>query len=480
MTVERIAEIAAAGESETLEFKGTTGTRREAARTVCAMLNQQGGHVLFGVDPEGRVTGQHVSERTIEEVSAELARIDPPTFPSIERIQVDGSRNVVAVIVGRGQARPYMYRGSAYRRMGNTTVEMPGDEYRRLLFERMHAERRWENQPAEGWSVDDLKASEIRTTVEEAIRRGRVEDPGTRDTHDLLRGLGLFRDGLLWRAAVVLFGKEERIRFDMPQCLLRVARFKGNDRTEFLDNRQFHGNAFSLLRTAERFLAESLPIAGRIEEGRMERIDVPIVPPLATREALANALCHRDYSIGGGSVGVAIYDDCVEVTSTGNLHFGLTPDQLFAPHESLPWNPLIANAFYRRGVIERWGRGTLKMAEAANAAGLPQPEIEDTGGGVTVRFRHDTAHAYPSRSRRRAGHGEASVDVQNLSEQQRMIHNVLVHAEHPLALREICAQLPESVSVRQAKRSLAKLRVLGLAILAGHGHSARWSRSQPQ
>ena len=79
-------------------------------------------------------------------------------------------------------------------------------------------------------------------------------------------------------------------------------------------------------------------------------------------------------------MGVAIYDDRLEVTSTGCLHFGLTPEKLFAPHESIPWNPLIADAFYRRGIIERWGRGTLKMAELAAAAGLPRPEIEDDGG----------------------------------------------------------------------------------------------------
>ena len=81
-------------------------------------------------------------------------------------------------------------------------------------------------------------------------------------------GLGLYRDGVLWRAAVVLFGSTERIEFDMPQCLLRVARFRGIDRSEFLDNRQFRGNAFTLLRSAERFLRDTLPIAGRIEADR--------------------------------------------------------------------------------------------------------------------------------------------------------------------------------------------------------------------
>ena len=88
---------------------------------------------------------------------------------------------------------------------------------------------------------------------------------------------------------------------------------EGLDRMEFLDNRQFNGNAFTLLANAERFLRDTLPIAGRFEQDRFERIDKPLYPPLATREALANALCHRDYSIGGGSVGIAVYDDRLEV-----------------------------------------------------------------------------------------------------------------------------------------------------------------------
>ena len=243
MTPNQIRAAAARSESETLEFKHTTGTRREAAQTVCAMLNQRGGHVLFGVTPIGDVVGQQVSERTIEEVSAEIQRVDPPAFPEIERVQVAGGLEVIAVRVNQDSARPYQYRGTAYRRVGNTTVAMSADEYNRMLFERMHSEQRWENQPATGWSVEDLDVSEIRRTVTEAVRRGRLEDPGTQEPAELLRGLGLFRDGVLWRAAVVLFGNTEHIEFEIPQCLLRVARFRGIDRTEFLDNRQFHGNA---------------------------------------------------------------------------------------------------------------------------------------------------------------------------------------------------------------------------------------------
>ena len=460
MDAQHIAKTVAGGESEVLEFKSTTGTRREAACTVCAMLNQQGGQVLFGVLPEGRMIGQQVSERTIEEIGAELMNIDPPAFPAIERIPVQEGLEVITVSVGRGRAGPYMYRGKAYRRVGNSTIEMRAEEYRRMLFERIHNELRWENQHANGWSVDDLDAKEIRTTVEEAIRRGRLEDPGTRDPFELLRGLGLYRNGVLSRAAIVLFGKEATVWPDMPQCLLRVARFKGIDRTEFLDNRQFHGNAFYLLRAAERFLRDELPIAGRIEEDRFERIDKPLYPPLATREALANAICHRDYSIGGGSVGVAIYDDRLEVTSTGTLHFGLTPEKLLVPHESIPWNPLIAEVFYRSGIIERWGRGTLKMVEETVAADMPKPEFSDVGGCVTVIFRQSGA--------------------QVLSDQQRQILGILQQEEQSIPFREVLSRLPASTSERQVKRVLIQLKDRGLATVSGRGVSARWMLSSRQ
>ena len=463
MTSAQIDALTSAGESESLEFKTSTGTRREAAATMCAMLNQRGGRVLFGVTPEGSVTGQQVSERTIEQLSDELHRIDPPAFPEIERVRVSAGREVIAVHVGRGTSPPYRYRGASYLRVGNTTRIMSSDEYNRMLFERMHNEQRWENQPATGWKVDDLDVGEIRRTVAEAVRVGRLSEPGGREPEELLRGLGLLRGGVLFRAAAVLFGSTERLEFEMPQCLLRVARFRGLDRSEFLDNRQFNGSAFKLLASAERFLRDTLPIAGRFESGRMARIDEPLYPPLATREAIANALCHRDYAMGGGSVGIAVYDDRLEVTSTGPLHFGLTPDDLFGPHESRPWNPLIARTFYRRGIIEEWGRGTIKMVDLATAAGLLRPEIEERSDCVTVRF-HGADYVPSGRS------------GNDLLERQEAILALLAHSREGLPLREILARLPSHTSERQVRRALAALRGRGLAQSSGRGLAARWTR----
>ncbi|MCY3905336.1 MAG: putative DNA binding domain-containing protein [Caldilineaceae bacterium] len=460
-TREQITEWAEAGESETLEFKRTTKARREATQSLCAMLNHRGGRVLFGITPEGNVNGQQVSDQTIREVSAEIQRIEPPVFPAVERIPVGSDRDVLMVSVNQGYMKPYTYRGTAYRRVGNTTLKMPRDAQDQMLIERVHSEHRWENEPATGWSIDDLDLPEILVTVEESIRRGRVGDPGTRDPEELLRGMGLVKDGVLLRAAVVLFGKTERVEVEMPQCLLRVARFRGVDRAEFLDNRQFRDNVFGLLLRAERFLRDSLPVAGRILPNLFERVDDPLYPPEALREALANAFCHRDYTIGGGSVAVAIYDDRLEVTSSGSLHFGLTAEQLFLPHESLPWNPLIAHVFYRRGIIEQWGRGTIKMAELTRMAGLPQPEIEDAGGYVTVRFRPDR-YVPPQRVGR------------DLTERQQAILFLLNQFGRGLALREIHAQLEPQATLRQVREDLAILRTFGLVVPKGLGRGARW------
>jgi ATP-dependent DNA helicase RecG len=205
-----------------------------------------------------------------------------------------------------------------------------------------------------------------------------------------------------------------------------------------------------------------VPVAGRVVPGRLERVDEPLYPPLALREVLANAFCHRDYAIGGGSVGVAIYDDRLEVTSSGTLHFGLTPEALFEPHESLPWNPLIAGVFYRRGIIEAWGRGTIKMAELALSAGLPRPEIEDAGGCVTVRFR-PTRYVPPQRVARK------------LTERQRQILALLDANREGLALRVIRSGLEGAPAEWEVKEDLALLKQLELVRSRGHGRGAYWT-----
>ena len=181
-----LKELVAHGESSSLEFKATTGQRSDGARTVAAMLNGFAGRVVFGVSPGGDIRGQQVSDRTLEQLATELQRIDPTVVPEVTTVPVTADRSAIVVRVERGQLRPYEHGGRAYKRVANTAVPMAGHEVDQMLLERMHGTDRWENQPAPGWTVDDLNAEEIVRTVRESVRRGRLVDPGTTDPTEVV------------------------------------------------------------------------------------------------------------------------------------------------------------------------------------------------------------------------------------------------------------------------------------------------------
>ncbi len=218
-----IVAWASQGESERLELKATTssGCRVAAAKTVCAFLNTRGGRVLFGVEPDGEVTGQAVSDKTLRDVAATFSGIEPPIFPAVETVAVGERQSVVVASVEKGHNRPYAFKGKSYRRVGSSTIEMDQAAYNEMLLEQLHGTTRWENEPAAGWGIDDLDQDEIIATVEDGIRNGRIADPATRDPSELLRGLGLVKSNHLLRAAVVLFARGDRLLPDFPQCQVR-------------------------------------------------------------------------------------------------------------------------------------------------------------------------------------------------------------------------------------------------------------------
>jgi ATP-dependent DNA helicase RecG len=340
---------------------------------------------------------------------------------------------------------------------------MPQSEYQQQLLARSHATQRWENQAADGYSLDNLDTEEIDRTVRAALHCGRVESQASGPV-DALDRLELRVDGRLLRAAVVLFGRKFMPYY--PQGTVRMARFKGIDKTEFLDHRQLHGHAFQILDESMHFILRNIPIAGRFEPGKLERQDVPLYPPLALREALVNAICHRDYTIAGGAIYVAIFDDRLEVTSAGLLPPGITVADLKRDHKSQLRNPLIAGVFYRRGLIEQWGRGTQKIVNWCVAAGQPEPEFEEQAGHVVVRFRPAGYHP-PLR----VSHA--------LTDRQRRILHYLGDGQQR-RLQEIHRSLQNPPAKRTLLYDLKLLRQIGLVASGGRGVGAKWWLIKPE
>ncbi len=463
MKFDELQALVAGGEGPQVEFKRSTGQRTDAAKTTCAMLNGVGGFVLFGVEPNGSLAGQEIGVDTIDDVVHEVRRIEPQVPLAPEVIPLPNGRSAIALSVPGSSGGPYTYDGRPYLRQGTMTLVMGQDDYRRRLLEQMHPSHRWEVQPAVGIGINDLDGAEVSRTVDEAVRRGRLNEPGTRNVGELLQGLNLLRDGGLLNAGVVLFARVDELLPNYPQCLLRMARFRGNTTAEFEDNRQLQGNLFQLLGQAQTFLRQHLPVAGRIVPSLFEREDDPLYPPEALREALANALCHRDYSAGGGSVSIAIFDDRLEITSTGRLPFGLTVEDLVKPHSSRPWNPLMAAVLYRRGLIEQWGRGTLRMRELSVRAGLAPPDFEERGGELVVRF-FPTGYVAP----RRIDHPLTAPQQQVLETLARLGPSLAGQIQ-----RSTLTRLP----MRTLRYVLDTLRTLDLVEVHGRGRGARWKLS---
>lgn len=206
-TPDEIAALALGGESETVEFKETTGQRNEAARTLSAMLNGHGGVVLFGVRSNGNVVGQQVADKTLEDVTAACRVIHPMYPPSIERVAVpkgDG-REVLAVTVPSGNSKPYAYKGNYYVRSGAATVDMPDEVQLSLVLERAHGFDRWELAPS-ARDLGAIDAAEVTAFRDDAIANNRAPFESGSDVPDVLRALGLTDEsGEPNRAAVALF-----------------------------------------------------------------------------------------------------------------------------------------------------------------------------------------------------------------------------------------------------------------------------------
>lgn len=384
-----VAGLIAEKENEQVEFKETTGQLERGMETLCAFLNGEGGTVLFGVTDKGKIIGQEVSDRTKRDIADAINRLEPVVSVQSSYVPLpDSEKKVIALHVEDARMeRPFSYKGRPYMRVESVTTTMPQAKYNELLIRREEIRHGWETYPNPGLKLTDLDEEEISKTMRLGIQCGRLPETTGEDIPVILERLGLSEDGILKNAAAVLFAKKKLPNY--PQNLLRLARFKGTDKTVFLDNIRVHGNLFQLLDAAMAFIFKHLLLSGTTD--RLEREENLEIPYKAIRESVINSLCHRSYRDAGGSVAIAIYDDRVEIENPGSFPFGWDMNKIKSEHGSKPHNPLIADTLYVRKVLESWGRGINLMIEECNKKNMPEPEFQITEDEVKVIFRRKVA-----------------------------------------------------------------------------------------
>jgi len=345
MDLSFVVSLVGQKESLSVEFKSSTGQLERGMETLCAFLNGDGGTVVFGVEDDGKIVGQHVADKTKRQIAECLRQFEPFPLVDVDYVLVDADRYVVILSVANNREKPYLYRGRAFVRLESTTSTMSQRQYDDLLSLRNLPLVRWEIQLNEKLTVSDLDEEEVLRTVKVGVEKGRLPEVAySNNVSEALTRMNLMCDGQLTNAAFVLYAKTGHV--DYPQCLLRLACFAGITKDVFVDQRRVEGNVFRMLDEAMQFCFKHLSLSGEVKGlVREERLSIPYK---ALREAIVNALCHREYQTVGGSVGVAVFDDRVEVSNIGHFPSRMKLDNLIESAQSIPYNPLISKGFYYR------------------------------------------------------------------------------------------------------------------------------------
>ena len=461
MTPNPIEAQLRSGESSRVEFASTAENLEHIGRTVCAMLNSEGGSVFIGVDDRGKLVGVLNAEREAQALREYLRKaITPSVLLLSVTVDEEDGKALIAIEVAAGQDRPYVYEGAVYLRHGSRNRTADAAALRRLVQTEALRTERWERRPSMALEDEDLDRNEIRRMGDEVEKAGRLRfrEPGNIQAQ--LKELGVFRSGQYTNAADVLFTENPALRH--PQVRVRTVCFtEDKDSSQYVDDRMLEGPLVSVLKEAEAFLQRNMRISVSFGRKALRTDDRPAYPQEAIREGLVNAFAHRDYADFSGGLAVRLYPSRLEIWNSGHFPEGITPGDLTRSHPSIPVNPDIAHVLYIRAYMNRIGRGTQNLANACRAHGLRPPKWEDTSSGVTL-----TLYA-PS---------PISPGAEAFNDRQLALLAALTKGEEirPGDYRD---RFAEGVSERQARRDLKELEEANLLEQVGSGRATRYRRT---
>ncbi len=364
--------LIAVGANDSVALLSARAGQRQVAETLTALANAQGGLLILGAG-EDKGAGQP-AEMDAEMVTAALLTLEPPLItPLPQRLDLDG-RNLLVVLIPPGLPHVYSHKGQYLTRSGRHNRPLPADELRRLLLNRSEAS--FEGQTPDGASKDDLDPDRI------AAYQTLLASAAGRSPTALLLNRGCLIDAAQQLrptlAGLLLFGRE-------PQRWLRGAtitcvRYAGQTMTDAYVREDVSGVLPEQIHRAEAFVSANMRRGARLRG--LTREELPEYPIAVVREAIVNAIAHRDYSIRGDDIRVLMFSDRLEVYSPGRLAGHVTLQNLI--DERFSRNAAIVQVLAEMGFIERLGYGIDRMIAACEREGLPKPVFAETAAGFRV------------------------------------------------------------------------------------------------
>ncbi len=451
MNAEEIFQLLQEGERADLVFLPASSRNTRIGEALVALANGHGGRILLGVRgrQHGLVEGLPNPEQTRALLLKTARACTPPLeLPPPEVVLVE-RKALLVVTVPAGRPCVYHWRGRYLHRQGRQILPLDPVELRSLLLER--GEDAFETLPPPAASLEDL---DLRLVSRYSAYLPESPD----DPLDLLRQRGYLREtpnGLLpTTAALLCFGRNPQAF--LPQARLLLFRYDGTDPDQLLEQEEATGTLPEQVRQAEAFLHAHMR-RGRMWENE-ERVEVTEYPMDAVREAILNAVMHRDYSLRGDEVRVSLFANRIEVYSPGRLPGPVTEENLL--EERFSRNPLIAQVFVDLGLTERSGYGLNRMVTLMEESHLPPPAFRETAGGFLLTLygpQEMTVEGLPADPRALA----------RLGLNERQVQALLYVDEHgQITGRDYQALCPE-VSAETLRRDLVDLVSRGLLLKIG-------------
>lgn len=361
-------------ESQNIEFKSTW--RDEHLRVICAFANSDGGRLMIGVDDRGKPIGVENAKKLLEDVPNKIKDI----LGIIPRVITERKKGKDTLVIEvKPSSVPISYHGRYFVRSGSTSQGLKGRELTKFLISK--SDRDWDEYAEEKAFMDDIDIETVERFKEIAARRIPFAKE-EKDNLRLLQKLNLLENGKLKRAAILLFGKNLK-RFH-TSAFIKIGKFLTD--ADIVATDDVEGNLFAQVEKTIELLRAKYLISGIRFEGiyRKEELEYP---EEALREAIINAVIHRDYI--GAHTQLKIYPDKLLLWNEGTLPNDIKIADLKKNHPSRPRNDLLADVFFKAGLIEAWGRGTIKITSECKKAGLPEPEFKEEFGGFSVCFYKD-------------------------------------------------------------------------------------------
>ena len=366
-------------ESDKVEFKESFD--REVVVTAGAFANTRGGTIFIGITDRGNVIGTQIGTESFKEWANTISQsTEPRLIPEIEELSREG-KPVVAIYIKENPLKPVSVKGRCYRRVGSSNRAMQPHEIAEMHLQSIGSS--WDLTPAPKTTVADLDLAKVTDYIRKANETGRRNIGPDESPQTVLEKIGLIQDSKPTWAAILLFGKNpQRV---LSQATIHCGLFEA-DEISVLDDRMVTGTIIEQVNDAIEFIRKNIRVAF-VMTGEPERKQVWDYPVEALREAVINAVCHRNYTISS-AVEIRILRDSLKVWSPGRLASGITLPELFTSHSSVLRNKGIAQVLYDIGWIERWGGGIQKIRSTCAEAGLPEPVFQEDQG-FSVIFRKD-------------------------------------------------------------------------------------------